>query len=397
MRMLPVLAVSCFVSSMSMRLVDPVVPDVARDLGVTVAVVALLTSAFAFPYALGQPILGALGDAIGKARIIKFTLAVLTLSLAVTALAPTIETLYAARVVGGAAAGGVIPLAFAMVGDRVPFAGRQLSLSKLLAAIISGQLTGSVGSGLLSDVTDWRVAMIAGAGLSLAALVLTLIFLRPRASAERRPFSVTEAASSYRSVFANPQAWVCFPAVFIEGIVIFGLFPYIAALLEARGAGSVREAGLVLAGFGVGGLVYAALVSRLLPRIGVYRLMSAGGVVSGVALAALVAGSSWQVESAIFVAVGIGFYMLHNSLQTFATELSVTHRGAAVAAHAFFFFLGQAVGPAVYGALLSSLGPDRTMAVAGVMFMVTGAAAAIGLKAVAKRQAAAGQGGAPHV
>ncbi len=94
MRLLPILAAGCFVSSMSMRLVDPVVPDIARDLHVSAASVALLASAFTFPYALGQPILGALGDALGKARIIKITLALLVACLAAAAFAPSLNALF---------------------------------------------------------------------------------------------------------------------------------------------------------------------------------------------------------------------------------------------------------------------------------------------------------------
>ncbi len=119
MRLLPILAASCFVSSMSMRIVDPVVPDNSRDLGVDPASVAMLASFFAFPYALAQPVLGAMGDAFGKARIIKIALSLLVLCLATSAIAPTLDTLSLARLLGGAAAGGIIPLAFAIVGDPV--------------------------------------------------------------------------------------------------------------------------------------------------------------------------------------------------------------------------------------------------------------------------------------
>ncbi|MCP6756824.1 hypothetical protein NL533_34880, partial [Klebsiella pneumoniae] len=62
MRLLPILAASCLVSSMSMRILDPVVPVISRGLGVDTASVAMLASFFAFPYALAQPVLGALGD-----------------------------------------------------------------------------------------------------------------------------------------------------------------------------------------------------------------------------------------------------------------------------------------------------------------------------------------------
>lgn len=386
MRLIPILATSCFVSSMSMRVIDPVVPEMARDLGVMAAIVAMLASAFTFPYALGQPVLGALGDALGKVRIIKISLTVLMVSLFVTAVAQSITVIYAARIVGGAAAGGIIPLAFAMVGDRIPYADRQVALSRLLAAIISGQLTGSIGSGVVADYAGWRVALAGGAALSLVALMLTMAFLRPRVAAVRDPFSTRTAIAGYRLVLANPQSWVCFPAVFVEGVVLFGLFPYIALLLEQRGAGGVREAGFVLAGFGIGGLVYAALVARVLPRLGVFKLMITGSVVAGLALAGLTVGASWPVECAIFIAVGVGFYMVHNSLQTIATELSVTNRGASVAAHAFFFFLGQAAGPIIYGAALARLGPFVTLILAGALFATAGLAAAYGLRMVARYQ-----------
>ena len=58
MPLLLILAASCLVSAMTMRIIDPVVPAVARDLAVSVDTVALLASAFTFPYALCQPLLG---------------------------------------------------------------------------------------------------------------------------------------------------------------------------------------------------------------------------------------------------------------------------------------------------------------------------------------------------
>lgn len=386
MRLLPILAASCFVSSMSMRLIDPVVPDVARDLAVSAATAALLASAFTLPYALGQPILGALGDAVGKARIIKITLAILAASLALAAVAPTIETLYAARIIGGAAGGGVIPLAFALVGDRFAFADRQLALSRVLSAIIAGQLTGSVGAGLIASVAGWRVAMAAGAALAVAALLVTLMQLRASQTAIRKPFTVATVRGGYGQVFANPRARICFTAVFVEGIVVFGLFPYLALLLEERGAGGLKEAGFVLAGFGAGGIIYTLLVRAMLPKLGSMNLIRGGGTVAGGALAILPFAGTWPAEAATFVAVGIGFYMIHNSLQTEATELAPDARGSAVAAHAFFFFLGQAAGPLVYRAAFETVGTTGALIFAGALMIATGAATAA---ALARRSPAA--------
>lgn len=381
MRLLAILATSCFVSSMSMRIVDPVVPDIARDLGIDAASVAMLASFYAFPYALAQPVLGAFGDALGKARIIKIALGVLAVCLAASALAPTFGTLSLARLVGGAAAGGIIPLAFAIVGDRFPMSERQLALSRVLTAIIAGQLTGSIGSGFIASFSGWRVATAAATSLALVAFVVTIWQLRPASEVQRRQPSLKEFLDGYRVVFANPRSIVCFSAVFVEGIVIFGLFPYVAVLLEERGAGGLREAGFVLAGFGFGGFIYTALVRLMLGRLGFYKLILAGGVVSGIGLALLSLGTSWPREMATFLIVGVGFYMIHNSLQTQATELAPNNRGSAVAMHAFFMFLGQAFGPVVYGIGLAAMGSSWLLLIAGVAMGVLGIATAWGLKA----------------
>ena len=387
MRLLPILAAGCFVSSLSMRLVDPVVPDIARDLHVSAASVALLASAFTFPYAIAQPILGALGDALGKARIIKIALALLVACLAAAAFAPSLDALFIVRIVGGAAAGGIIPLAFAMVGDRFAFAERQVALSKVLTAIIAGQMTGSIGSGLIGSYFGWRASMAAGTVLALIALALTVWQLQPRTNAERPPFKLSTMFDGYGHVFRNPRSVVCFTAVFIEGIVVFGLFPYIAVMLEKRGAGGLKEAGFVLSGFAIGGLIYTALVRVMLSKLGLYNVIRAGAGLSGMGFIALSPEWSWPTEMAIFVAIGAGFYMIHNSLQTQATELAPDARASAVAAHAFFFFLGQAAGPLVYGIGLERAGAGATLVAAGLAMALTGVGTVAGLKARAGTRA----------
>ena len=385
MRLLPVLAAGCFVSSMSMRLIDPAVPDIARDLSASAATVALVASVYAFPYALGQPVLGALGDALGKARIIKIALAVLVACLALSAVAVSLDMLFVARLIGGAAGGGIIPLAFAIVGDRFVFAERQLALSKVLAAIIAGQLTGSIGSGLLASYFGWRVAMAAATLLTLLALIVTLWQLKPCTGAAQRALSRDQMIEGYREVFRNPKSVVCFSAVFAEGILIFGLFPYIALLLESRGAGGLREAGFVLAGFAFGGFIYTALVRLMLDQLGLYNLIRVGGILSGCGLAAVSLGVSWPVEMGVFLLVGVGFYMIHNSLQTQATELAPGNRASGVAAHAFFFFLGQAFGPLVYRAGLDHAGIETTMLIVGASIALVGIATAAALRSRSAR------------
>ena len=68
-------------SSIAYRSVDPLVTELAREFSVPVATAALVSSAYALPYALGQPVLGPIGDSFGKGRLLAICLAILTLTL----------------------------------------------------------------------------------------------------------------------------------------------------------------------------------------------------------------------------------------------------------------------------------------------------------------------------
>ena len=69
---------------------------------------------------------------------------------------------------------------------------------------------------------------------------------------------------------------------------------------------------------------------------------------------------------------GLGFYMLHNTLQINATQMAPERRGAAVAAFASCFFIGQSAGVAAAGALLVAVGTAHLLAVAGVGVWLVG-------------------------
>jgi predicted MFS family arabinose efflux permease len=368
MPILYLLATACFTSAMLVRVTDPLVPEIARNLNSLPATVALLGTAFALPYALGQPILGPMGDALGKARIMKWCMGLLAVAVFLAAVAPNLEMLFAARILAGLAGGGTFPLAIAICGDRFPLAERQVALSRVLMAALVGQLFGSIGSGILASYIGWRGVMVFAGVVTVAAFLLLQWKLVPRPDAVRRKISIASMRTSYRTVFANPRAVVCYGAVFIEGICIFGLLPYLAVLLEASGKGSVREAGFVLAGLGVGGLLFGVLVQLLLKHLGgQMNMIRAGGVVAAFGFAGYALNAEWQAQMASFAAIGLGFYMIHNSLQTQATELAPMERGAAVSLHAFFFFLGHAAGPVLYQLGMRSLGAKATILVSALV------------------------------
>lgn len=361
-RLIVVLGVGGFASSFSMRILDPAVPTMAAQLQRSVDDIALLATGFSLAYAFGQPILGALGDAFGKARLVSICAAILGLASILCALAPGYGELVAARLLAGIAAGGIIPLAMASIGDRVGIADRQVAIARFLIATISGQISGAALSGLLQAAIGWRGVFLLAAGLALiAAGAACLMLWRGERGASER-FDAGMMARCYRDVLSNPRAPRLCAVVAIEGGLVFGLFPFLAVMLEERtGAGS-REAGIAIACFGVGGLLYGALVRRILRRLGPARMVVAGGLAMATALVMLGLARHWSASFPAMLLHGFGFNMMHNTLQTQATALSETARGSAVALFAFSLFAGSALGPLGMPLLLQEAGAFGTLA-----------------------------------
>jgi DHA1 family inner membrane transport protein len=379
-RVLNLMAFVVFATSLFMRSVDPVIPQIAAGLNVEPTTAALLSTGFTLPYALVQPILGALADMFSKTRLIAICMLILGIATLACGLATNFETLMGLRVLAGITAGGVFPIALAVAGDRVPMAQRQVAIGKLLFAAMSGNLLGASGAGVIGDLIGWRGVFFATGAIDLIALAFALPGFRGMGEAPGR-FDLSTLVPNYRAVFSNPMAKYCFGGVFVEAIFLFGVFPHMAGLLRTEGVTSASIAGVVLAGFGIGGLIYTIMVSRLLNFIGERRMMATGGMLMAFCLIVIALRMPWPVEFANFVLLGFSFYFLHGCLQVYVTELAPGARGSATAGHSFFFFVGQALGPVVYGLALSNgIGIIPVLLVGAVVLTATGWICALRLR-----------------
>src|SRR5918993_589388 len=368
-----ILATSGFASTFSSRAVEPMVGIIARDLNSSPQTIALLSAAFALPYAFIQPILGPIGDALGKERVMKASLLLLFLALAGSLFAPNVTALFVLRIIAGAAAGGAVPASIALIGDRVEMARRQVALSRYLVAIIVGQLAGSSFAGLLAEIIGWRGVF--GLSTIMMALALAATVIGFRGAAAGGTFDLNNALLRYRDILSNPRALALFAFVFVEATAIFGIFPYVAPLLEERGGGGAAQAGFAIGGFAVGGLVYSALVTWMLRRLGIGRILVGGGLFAGAAMVVLGFAGDWKLDAAALLLLGLGFYMLHNTFQAQVTEVAPGARASAVALHAFSFFCGQALGVVLMGFGLRNIGLTGATSVAALIIVGVGLAA----------------------
>ncbi len=377
------LATCCFIGSLSLRLLDPVVPEVARDLSTSPEAVALLSTAFLLTYALTQPFVGAIADAYGKVRVIKICCAALALMLVIMAMAPSIEVLYAARIFGGIFGGGVFTVALAIVGDRVEADKRQVALSNLIMASQSAQLFGVIAAGFVASYFGWRAAVWSAGIVAIGAALMLERNLKPRPDAPRYPFDLRRIRSTLGTLFRGPRTQTCYSGVLFDGMAVTGIVPFVAVLLENTGEGGLREAGFVISGLACGGLFYTFTVRFLLPLVGgTYNMLRFGGALSAIGLAGFAHAGPWQQQMALFALTGWGFFMLHGSLQAQATDVAPNLRGTSVSMHSCFFTLGTALGPALYAIGINTIGAKSSVLIGALVILIVGMFTAARLEAI---------------
>ncbi|MBV7540826.1 MFS transporter [Acidovorax sp. sic0104] len=348
--MLRLISLAAFCSMASMRVCDPMLVALSLEYRITTGDASAVIAAFAVAYGVLQLVYGPLGDRIGKVRVIIGATAACAVFSAVTALAQSFTLLVVARAAMGAAAAGIIPLSMAWIGDEVAYEQRQETLARLMVATVTGMMAGQWFGGLATETLGWRSALGALAVLFFAAAALLL--RHARASGALRTQAVQGAAAfSLGSYLAGTMAllrmervrWVL-AVVAIEGALAFGTLAFVPARMVDGFGLSAAAAGGVMVLYGVGGLIYSVFARRWLAALGERGLAVTGATLIAVGLLSLAWAPvvGWAMLGCFMA--GIGFYMLHNTLQVQATQMAPQARGAAVTMFACLLFLGQSTG-----------------------------------------------------
>jgi predicted MFS family arabinose efflux permease len=293
------------------------------------------------------------------------------------AAAPTFAALLAARALAGAAAAAIIPLSMAWIGDVIPYDRRQPVLARFLTGQILGVAGGGLIGGLAADHFGWRSAFIfIAAWFAVAWLLLSRVGRTLQAPVLVRPPQGQSAGghlvSSMRGILKRRWPRVIVTVVFLEGLTLFGAFAFVATHVHVQYGMSLTLAGGVALMFGFGGLSFAVASRWLVRRMGEVGMAACGAcLLGGSFLSVGLIHAGWLAMPCMFTA-GLGFYMLHNTLQTQATQMAPARRGAAVSLFAFCYFVGQSVGVALAGYLLRYLETGTVIALGGAAVMMVG-------------------------
>lgn len=391
------LSIAAFGSGVSQRVTDPLLPRLASEFGMSLGAASWVVTIFTLAYGLNQLFFGPLGDRFGKYRVVAWACVACSLATLLCALAPGFETLLAARMIAGAMLAAIIPLSMAWIGDVVPYERRQPVLARFLIGQILGVSAGQMLGGLAADFLGWRTPffLIAGGFAAVSVLLFSMQRRLPaHALATRRVEGhvLQRMFREFAGVLREPWAGVVTITVFLEGGFLYGAFAFIATHLHFTHGLSLSAAGSVVMLFGFGGFLFAAGSRVFVRRLGETGLAFGGGIAMFASLISIALLPTWWWSIPACFLAGLGFYMLHNTLQTNATQMAPERRGAAVSAFAFCFFTGQSAGLALAGASTALIG-TRGIIVCGAIGVLITALVFARLKATQLQPPAESAGG----
>ncbi|MSQ71416.1 MAG: MFS transporter [Betaproteobacteria bacterium] len=368
------LAIAAANTAVALRIVDPMLPQLALDFATSVPAAAGVITGFAVAQAAAQFIHGPLGDRYGKLRMVTIMLALTALATFGCASASGLNALIGWRFASGVVASAVMTLGMAYLGDVVAAAERQQVLARFTAGTLAGQALGPLVGGVLTDLLGWRATFVC-LGLVFAG-VAGLLYARTRAQWHGGPAGPMPQTLSlfstrrYTVILAlRPARWVLF-SVMVETALFFGAYSYMSALLKSRFDLNYTLIGCIIAGYGLGGVIYTRTVNWMLRRLGQRGMVLWGGGGCGLSYLAIAWAPTWQWMMALTIALGFSFYLVHNTIQTKALEMAPASRATGLALFTTFWALGQAIGVAVVGAGVAQAGLATAVAACGVGFML---------------------------
>ena len=342
---LRLLGLAGFASMASMRIGDPMLVVLGEEFQVSTGEASGVVSVFAVVYGLMQLFYGPLGERYGKLRVVSLAVAACALFSSITALSVNLPMLLLMRGFMGAAAAGIIPLSMAWVGDQVPYERRQETLAKLMSATVIGMMVGLWFGGFAADTLGWRSAFaLLAVMFAWPAVLLWRAQQKSTAPTSGQAISLIDSFRLTGQLLVMPRVRWVLGVTATEGALVFGAMAFMPTHLHQQFGLSVVAAGSVMMLYGVGGLLYSQMARRWLAWLGERGLVRAGAAMVVVGLLVLAWGSGVWLGMLACLMTGLGFYMLHNTLQVQATQMAPAARGTAVTLFACSLFFGQSTG-----------------------------------------------------
>lgn len=359
-----VLALGSFAMGTDSFVIAGILPQLARGLREPVGAAGLVVTAFALTYGLTAPFLGAFTAKLPRKALMAVALSVFILANLASAAAPTLALLLAARVAAGIGAALYTPNASAAAATLAGPARRGRALAVILGGMTVGTVLGVPVGTAIGQHVNWQASLVfvaAVGALALAGLLLTLPALA-------LPPAVPITTRLNVLVRGRVLAMVAFMLLASAGSIM--VYTYIAEVLgkTARITGTTLAITLLL--WGIGGMVGAFGSGWLTDRLGAsVTLLVVVGLLA-VSLAALTVATSIALVMVVMTLNGAAAWAVSTPNNHRLTALVPELPSVVISSNSSGIYLGQALGAALGGILLSNGFSTADLCLAGTAFAV---------------------------
>lgn len=353
-----------FLMGTELFLISPLLPMLAAEFQVSTSMAGLSVTAFAVPYMLGAPVFGRLADRIGRRRILVGSLSAFAVANLLTALAGSLPTLLAVRVFAGAAAAGVSPSIYALIGGAAPPDRRAtwmaLVVSGLLVSLALGASTGALAAG----VFGWPPVFAA-----LAALSLLLVWLNWQIWPDQDSSAASHATTAVSPLASGDLLCRLLPTVFWS-TGLYSVYTYLGTGLAGAGLSS-GEAAEVIVFYGCGAIAGILLGGRIADKAG-FKLtacLSFAGFCGCLLLLRLAFDAGSLIEPALALTSAVAQLFFPAQQASLVNDFPA-RRAWALAWNNSALFCGISLGSLVGGGALALGSFDATLKVAAAVALV---------------------------
>lgn len=350
-RLIAVLSASNFAIGMGAFVVIGVLTPLAESLRVTPQSAGQVMTVYALSYAVLSPVLVSLTGRLGRRRVLAYSFGIFILAAALSAVAPSLWALNAARVIAAAGAGVFTPVAAAVAAALSPPETRARTLAAVFFGLTLAQVAGVPLGSALAYSLGWRWAFAAVVAIGLPCI--WLIWRSVPAGLRFQPVSLGDLGRVLRA--PSLMIAVLFTASFLSGIYV--IFTYITPLLEDRMGfgGTMVTLALTVAGLGAvaGNVMGGVLSDRLGPARTLIFLACAQVVLLGSFVALPL--PTPVVFAQIFLWNLCGWSFMAGQ-QTRLIALNPSGATVLLALNAASIYVGAAIGSAIGGAALGVVG-----------------------------------------
>ncbi len=291
-----------FVMASGLGMVVPILPVFVRDLGASGVWLGLAFSGFAITQTPLTPIVGRLGDRLGRRRFILAGLSVYVFIGIGLSMADSYQIVTLLRMGMGIGAACMFPSALAMVGELSPRGHEGRYMGMFMVSFTAGFGAGPLVGGVLKDNFGVDATFLTLAAAAVVA-VLMVTFLLPDTSGGRREDDVV--VPSFREMAGDLRVWSLMIFNYTFGLGMGSVFTFIAIFMTESLLASATLVGLVIGSRAIISSIFQPLFGRLADHVPRSLLVVGGGLLMAAGTEALPLASTVMVLLVLFLILGL--------------------------------------------------------------------------------------------